>query len=103
MVMTHTQARSDKLAEQEAKEAGEGRKRGRGRPLGSKTKPKPEDCLGPSSTPLESAKNLLAAKKMSGKINFDRLDDLFEDDEPERWDQQPHDTFLAFRTRIGHA
>ncbi|KAL3163023.1 hypothetical protein ABBQ32_009450 [Trebouxia sp. C0010 RCD-2024] len=77
------QARSDKLAEQEAKEAGEGRKRGRGRPLGSKTKPKPEDCLGPSSTPLESAKNLLAAKKMSGKINFDRLDDLFEDDEPE--------------------
>lgn len=76
-------ARTDKLAEQEAKEAGEGRKRGRGRPLGSKTKLKPEDCLGPSDTPLESTKNLLAAKKMSGKINFDRLNDLFEDDEPE--------------------
>ena len=77
------------VADQEETEGGVGRKWGGGRPLGSKTKPKPEDCLGPSSTPLESTKNLLAAKKMSGKINFDRLDDLFEDDEPERWEQQP--------------
>ena len=73
------QARTDKLAEQEAKEAGEGRKRGRGRPLGSKTKPRPEDCLGPSSTPLESAKNLLQAKKLTGKIDYENLERLFED------------------------
>ncbi|KAL0050009.1 hypothetical protein WJX82_002680 [Trebouxia sp. C0006] len=73
------QARTDKLAEQEAKEAGEGQKRGRGRPLGSKTKPRPEDCLGPSSTPLESAKNLLQAKKLTGKIDYENLERLFED------------------------
>ena len=74
-----SQARTDKLAEQEAKDAGEGHKRGRGRPLGSKTKPRPEDCLGPSKTPLESAKNLLQAKKLTGKIDYDNLERLFED------------------------
>ena len=78
-VHTASQARTDKLAEQEAKEAGEGQKRGRGRPLGSKTKPRPEDCLGPSSTPLESAKNLLQAKKLTGKIDYENLERLFED------------------------
>ena len=73
------QARTDRLAEQEAKDAEGGKKRSRGRPLGSKTKPRPEDCLGPSSTPLESAKNLFQAKKLTGKIDYDNLERLFED------------------------
>jgi len=35
--------------------------------------------LGPSSTPLESAKNLLQAKKLTGKIDYENLERLFED------------------------
>lgn len=72
------QARSEKMAEEDAKEAEGGRKRGRGRPLGSKTKPKPEDNLGPSNTPQEAVAKLLHAKKLTSKVDYTNLDRLLE-------------------------
>ena len=46
------QADAEKRAEASALDAeGQPKKRGRGRPLGSKTKPRPEDVLGPADTP----------------------------------------------------
>ncbi|KAK9817299.1 hypothetical protein WJX72_012355 [[Myrmecia] bisecta] len=57
--------------------AGQPRKRSRGRPLGSKTKQRAEDLMGPSETPSEAARRMLEAKKLSSKINYNVLADLF--------------------------
>lgn len=64
------------MAEEEAKEAEGGRKRGRGRPIGSKTKPKPEDNIGPSETAGEAVAKLMHAKKLTSKVDYDALGDL---------------------------
>ncbi len=55
-------------------------KRGRGRPLGSKTRPKPETNLPPAETPQEAAMRMLDTKKLSSKINYSALADLFSDE-----------------------
>ena len=55
-------------------------KRGRGRPLGSKTKPKQETNLPPAETPQEAAMRMLDTKKLSSKINYTALADLFSDE-----------------------
>jgi transcription factor IIIB subunit 2 len=55
-------------------------KRGRGRPLGSKTRPKPETNLPPAETPQEAAMRMLDTKKLSSKINYTALADLFSDE-----------------------
>ena len=55
-------------------------KRGRGRPLGSKTKPKPDSNLPPAETPQEAAMRMLNNKKLSSKINYSALANLFSDD-----------------------
>ena len=57
-------------------------KRGRGRPLGSKTKLRPDQDLPPADTPQEAAMRMLDNKKLSSKINYSALADLFSD-EPE--------------------
>ena len=56
-------------------------KRGRGRPLGSKTKPKPEQNLPPPATPQEAALRMLNKKKLSSKINYSVLANLFNEDD----------------------
>ncbi|BDA42484.1 probable transcription factor IIIB 90 kDa subunit at N-terminal half [Coccomyxa sp. Obi] len=53
------------------------RKRARGRPLGSKTKARPEDMLEPAETPEEATRRMLDAKKLSSKINYNVLANLF--------------------------
>ena len=50
----------------------------RGRPLGSKTKQRPEDSLGPAGTPLEAMHRMISTKKLSSKINYSVLDNLFD-------------------------
>lgn len=56
----------------------EGGKRARGRPKGSKTKPKPEENLGPSETPEDGIRKMLTAKKLSNKVNYENLASLFD-------------------------
>lgn len=74
-------AQSEQRAAMEAAAAAGIRfKRGRGRPLGSKTKPKPEKNLPPPETPQEAAMRMLDSKKLSSKINYSALADLFSDD-----------------------
>lgn len=76
-------AQSEQRAAMEAAaSAGIRFKRGRGRPLGSKTKAKPEKNLPPPETPQEAAMRMLDSKKLSSKINYSALADLFSDDAP---------------------
>ncbi|KAK9835222.1 hypothetical protein WJX81_006819 [Elliptochloris bilobata] len=63
--------------EVEAGAEGQTRKRGRGRPLGSKSKPRPEEDLEPAGTPQEAFQRMLDRKKLSSKINYQNLDGLF--------------------------
>ena len=55
-------------------------KRPRGRPLGSKTRARPEDALPPAGSSEEAARRMLAARKLSSKINYAVLADLFRED-----------------------
>lgn len=71
-----------RAAMEAAEAAGIQYKRGRGRPLGSKTKPRPDLDLPPADTPQEAAMRMLDNKKLSSKINYSALADLFSD-EPE--------------------
>lgn len=57
-------------------------KRARGRPKGSKSRPKPEDNLEPSETAVDGIRKVLTAKKLSSKINYDNLDSLFDSSMP---------------------
>lgn len=52
--------------------------RRRGRPLGSKTKVRPEDQMGPADTPQEAMRRFLKNKGYSSKINYGVLDGMFE-------------------------
>lgn len=69
-----------RAAMEAAQAAGIAYKRGRGRPLGSKTKPKPELNLPPANTPEEATMRMLDQKKLSSKINYSVLADLFSED-----------------------
>ena len=74
-------AQAEQRAAMEAAEAaGIAYKRGRGRPLGSKTKPRPELKLPPADTPEEATMRMLDQKKLSSKINYSVLADLFSED-----------------------
>lgn len=39
--------------------------------------PRPEDHMSPAQTPEEAARRMLDSKKLSNKINYDVLADLF--------------------------
>lgn len=67
-------------AMEEAAAAGVQYKRGRGRPLGSKSKPKAISSLPPAETPQEAAMRIIDDKKLSSKINYNVLADLFSHD-----------------------
>jgi transcription factor IIIB subunit 2 len=67
-----------RLAMERAAAAGVQYKRGRGRPLGSKSKPKPNDLLPMAETPEEAAMRVIDDKKLSAKINYSVLQSLFE-------------------------
>lgn len=55
-------------------------KRGRGRPVGSKTKNHGVDPNAPvAATTEEAARRMLAQRKLSSKINYSALADLFAD------------------------
>lgn len=60
--------------------AGVAYKRSRGRPLGSKSKPKPELKLPASITAEDAAMKMLEHKKLSTKINYNVLKNLFATD-----------------------
>ena len=61
-------------------------KKARGRPKGSKSKPRPEDQLGPAESPQDGLRKMLTAKKLSSKINYDNLNTLFDGPSPgPRW------------------
>ena len=64
-------------AMEEAAAAGVQYKRGRGRPLGSKSKPKAIANMPPAETPQEAAMRIINDKKLSSKINYNVLADLF--------------------------
>ena len=57
-------------------------KRGRGRPLGSKSKPKATDTMPLAETPQEAAMRIIDDKKLSSKINYSVLAELFQSDNP---------------------
>ena len=67
-----------RLAMERAAAAGVAYKRGRGRPLGSKSKPKMTDNLPMADTPEEAAMRVMDDKKLSAKINYQVLQQLFE-------------------------
>ncbi|KAI8105592.1 hypothetical protein M9434_000176 [Picochlorum sp. BPE23] len=75
-------------AMEQAAAAGVQYKRGRGRPLGSKSKPKAIATMPPAETPQEAAMRIIDDKKLSSKINYSVLAELFSSDAPE----QPGDT-----------
>ena len=52
--------------------------RKRGRPVGSRTKVRPEDQLGPADTPQEAMKRFFKSKAYSSKINYPVLDGMFD-------------------------
>ena len=55
-----------------------GGKRARGRPKGSKSKPRPEDNMEPAQSAEDGVRKMLTARKLSSKINYANLDSLFE-------------------------
>jgi transcription factor IIIB subunit 2 len=69
-----------RAAMEAAAAAGVAYKRARGRPLGSKSRPKPELNLPPAETPQEAAMRMLDHRKLSSKINYSVLADLFADE-----------------------
>lgn len=69
-----------RLAMEKAQKAGTVYKRGRGRPLGSKSKPKNTDTLPTAETPEEAAMRVMDDRKLSTKINYTVLQQLFEKD-----------------------
>lgn len=71
-----------RLAMERAAAAGIAYKRGRGRPLGSKSRPKTNDTLPLAETPEEAAMRVMDDKKLSAKINYQVLQQLFERDGP---------------------
>ncbi len=71
-----------RLAMERAAAAGVAYKRGRGRPLGSKSRPKTNDTLPLAETPEEAAMRVMDDKKLSAKINYQVLQQLFERDGP---------------------
>lgn len=66
-----------KKAMEAAAAAGIQYKRGRGRPLGSKSKPKAIATMPPAETPQEAAMRIIDDKKLSSKINYTVLAELF--------------------------
>jgi len=54
--------------------------RRRGRPSGSKTRSRPEDATEPADSPEEAARRMIEKRKLSTKINYNVLADLFSDD-----------------------
>eukprot|EP00889_Picochlorum_renovo_P001281 jgi/Picre1/28311/NNA_003717.t1 len=71
-------------AMEQAAAAGVQYKRGRGRPLGSKSKPKAIATMPPAETPQEAAMRIIDDKKLSSKINYSVLAELFSSDAPEQ-------------------
>ena len=71
-----------RLAMERAAAAGIAYKRGRGRPLGSKSRPKTNETLPLAETPEEAAMRVMDDKKLSAKINYQVLQQLFERDGP---------------------
>ena len=71
-------------AMEQAAAAGVQYKRGRGRPLGSKSKPKAIATMPPAETPQEAAMRIIDDKKLSSKINYSVLAELFSSDSPEQ-------------------
>ncbi len=74
-----------RLAMERAQKAGIQYKRGRGRPLGSKSKPKINDNMPTAETPEEAAMRVMEDRKLSTKINYSILGQLFkrgDDQEP---------------------
>ncbi len=57
-----------------------GQKKGRGRPKGSKTKTKVEEDLAPAATAADGVYNMLVSKKLSSKVNYDMINNLFDMD-----------------------
>ena len=64
-------------AMEQAAAAGIQYKRGRGRPLGSKSKPKAIATMPLADTPQEAAMRIIDDKKLSSKINYSVLAELF--------------------------
>ena len=64
-------------AMEQAAAAGIQYKRGRGRPLGSKSKPKAIATMPVAETPQEAAMRIIDDKKLSSKINYSVLAELF--------------------------
>jgi len=56
---------------------GEGGKKSRGRPKGSRTRAQEEE-IAPAETAAEGVRKMLDAKKLSSKINYANLDSLFD-------------------------
>ena len=78
MQETAQQQEKDAVAQAAAEARGEKATKRRGRPVGSKTKQRPEDTLGPAGTPLEAMHRMISTKKLSSKINYSVLDNLFD-------------------------
>ena len=68
-----------RAAMEAASAAGVAFKRGRGRPLGSKSKPRTDAALPPPENAQEAALRMLDTRKLSSKINYSVLADLFSD------------------------
>lgn len=69
-----------RAAMEAAAAAGVAYKRGRGRPLGSKTKPKPEINLPPADNAVDAALRMMENKKLSSKINYTVFRNLLSED-----------------------
>lgn len=82
-----------------------GQKKGRGRPKGSKTKPKPEEQLEPAATAADGVRQMLDSKKLSSKINYDNIKNLFSSGaaEPPKRSAAPFLMLLSFLSYIGYA
>ncbi|KAL6780177.1 hypothetical protein ACKKBF_B14155 [Auxenochlorella protothecoides x Auxenochlorella symbiontica] len=76
---TEKAAAEQRAAQEAAEAAGVAYKRSRGRPLGSKSKTRAESALPPAETPQEAAMRMLDNRKLSSKINYNVLADLFDD------------------------
>lgn len=76
-------AAEQRAAMEAAAAAGVAYKRGRGRPLGSRSKPRPESNDPPAETAQEAVVRALHQQRLSSKINYSALAELFENDEDE--------------------
>ncbi|KDD72059.1 hypothetical protein H632_c3934p1, partial [Helicosporidium sp. ATCC 50920] len=73
-------AAEQKAAQEAAEAAGQQYKRPRGRPLGSKTKPRADADLPPAETAQEATMRMLDNRKLSSKVNYAALAGLFDDE-----------------------